>query len=515
MPRYVAGLDIGGSRTKAVILDDSGRIVGRGYHGYPMRHRALGQAEHDAETWWIAAVNALRQALIDVPASEVDAIGVSCTNGLVAVDHHGTPLRPAIMLWDQRSRSAAHRVARVIGTEAVSEVTGNPVAPGTYSLPIIVWLQEQEPQTLDAAHAFLVPGGFIVQRLTGEFTIDYSRACTTLLFDIRALRWHDPFLHALAIPPRLLPRPLPSGTVAGTVTADAAAITGLRPGVPVIAGCMDTVAAAIGSGVVEPGHAFAIIGTAARVASVLDTAAFDLRFMHCTFLEPARWLTIGAINGAGAAVTWSRRVFAMRGEAAPSAGRAQEDSFPDVTAVPAGSRGLVFLPYLAGERTPVWDADARGAWVGLTLSHDRGDLFRSILEGAAYAIRQSVQLLEETRGSSVSDLRVSGGGARSPVWMRILVDVLGMPLVTLAEPDTEPLGAAMLAAVSVRQFPSMEAAVARVVTPVDRIVPDPVAHASYNKMFTVYTELYPTLKSLFLRMGMSDTPETEGQACDR
>jgi xylulokinase len=258
------------------------------------------------------------------------------------------------------------------------------------------------------------------------------------------------------------------------------------------------------------------MGTAARVGSVLDAATFDLRFMHCTFLEPARWLTIGAINGAGAAVTWFRRVLGMRQEAATSAGRAQEDSFPeDIAAVPAGSRGLLFLPYLAGERTPVWDANARGAWVGLTLSHDRGDLFRSILEGAAYAIRQSVQLLEETRGPSVGDLRVSGGGARSPVWMRILVDVLGIPLMTLAEPDTEPLGAAMLAAVSVGQFPSMEAVVARVVTPVDRIVPDPVAHASYNKVFAVYEELYPTLKSLFLRVAMSDLPETGGQACDR
>lgn len=260
---YLLGIDIGGTGSKVGLFALDGTVVGIGYGEYRMISNVPGQAEHDAEAWWQATVQAIRKAISGISSQEILSVGIGCTNGLIAVDSQGLPLRSAIMLWDQRALPEVDHIRRVLDPKQVFAICGNPVAPGAYSLPTILWLKHQDPEIFAAAHKLMVPGGYIVNRLTGEFTIDYSRASTTLLFDIQKRQWHEPFLEALDIPSDKLPALMASEAIAGQVTAEVAGLTGLKAGTPVLAGCMDTLGASIGSGVMEPGECFVIMGTAA------------------------------------------------------------------------------------------------------------------------------------------------------------------------------------------------------------------------------------------------------------
>ena len=376
---YLLGIDIGGTGVKAGLFTLQGVPSGQGYAEYEMISRLPGQAEHDAEEWWQATVDAVRQAIRHCSARQIQAIGIGCTNGLIAVDRQARPLRPAIMLWDQRSLAEVETIRQTLGQDVVFDVTGNPVAPGAYSLPTILWLMRQEPDIFRRAHKLMVPGGYLVARLTGKFTIDFSRASTTLLFDIRRKEWHRPFLDALGIPVEKLPAPMSSDQIAGTITTAAAESTGLKAGTPVIAGCMDTVGASIGAGVTEPGQCFVIMGTAARVATPLSQPSFDSRFMNCTHILPDNWLAIGAVNGVGSSLRWIRDNFGqVENQRARWDGTDVYDLITEQAALSTpGSKGLIFLPYISGERTPIWDPYARAVFLGITLAHNRNDFLRS------------------------------------------------------------------------------------------------------------------------------------------
>lgn len=506
---YLLGVDLGGTGAKAGVFTLEGRCVGSGYREYHMLSRLPGQAEHDAEGWWQATVSAIRSALCGIRPNDIFAVGVGCTNGLVAVDRHGCPLRPAIMLWDQRSLPEVAHIRATLGEDQVLAVTGNPVAPGAYALPTLLWLKHHEPDTYLAAHKLMAPGGYLVARLTGEFTIDYSRACTTLLFDIRSHAWHLPFLEALDIAPDKLPRPMPSQNVAGTISAEAAAATGLAVGTPVIAGCMDTLGAALGAGVVEPGEGFIIMGTAARVATAITEPRFDQRLMHCTHLQPDRWLALGALNGVGSSLRWVRDHFGQLEQSVASL--TGMDVYDLLTAqaklAPPASKGLIYLPYLAGERTPIWDPYARGVFFGVTLGHGRPEFLRAVLEGAAMAIRQAVELLEGTSDLRLRSLRLGGAAAASAVWVQIIADVLGKPVVSLAREHSEVLGAALLAGVGTGAYANLAAALSAASTGDQVYEPEPTAHSAYNHLYPVYTELYPNLKPYFERIAHLDLPQ--------
>lgn len=510
MPRCLLGLDIGGSGAKAGLFGaDTGRLLGAGYVEYRMTSAVPGHAEHDAETWWQAAILAIRQAIDGCVPADIAAVGISCTNGLVAVDERARPIRPAIMLWDQRALPEVESIRRVLDPDRVFDITGNPVAPGAYSLPTMLWLMHHEPETLAAAHKLLVPGGYLVARLTGEFTIDDSRACTTLLFDIRRREWHEPFLQALDIPPAKLPRPLPGHAVAGTVSVAASELTGLAPGTPVVAGCMDTVAASIGSGMMAPGECFVIMGTAARVCTPLGQPVFDARFMNCTHIVPGRWLAIGALNGIGSSLRWIRDTF---GQAERSiAQESGEDVYDLLTAqaalAPPGSKGLIFLPYISGERTPIWNPHARGVFLGVTLGHTRRDFFRSVLEGSAFAIRHVVEILEQDVGLTIQDLRIGGTAAKSAAWNQIIADVLGKTVVSMSDPQTEVLGAAVLAGIGLGAYRDYTSAIERQVRVGRAFAPDVAAHAAYDRLFPLFCDLYQDVEPYFTRLASIDLPQ--------
>ncbi|MCJ7829820.1 MAG: FGGY family carbohydrate kinase [Desulfobacterales bacterium] len=508
-PPYLLGIDIGGTGSKAGVFTLDGEQVGVGYGEYRMISDLPGQAEHDAEAWWQATIQAVRAAIATVAPEEILAVGVGCTNGLIAVDAEGRPLRAAIMLWDQRALPQVERIRQALDGDTVFEIAGNPVAPGAYSLPTILYLQSEEPEIFKAAHKLMVPGGYLVARLTGEFTMDYSRASTTLLFDIRRRQWHKPFLDTLGIPESKLPKPLPSNAVAGEVTPRAAELTGLRAGTPVMAGCMDTIGASIGSGVMEPGECFIIMGTAARVASPLGEAKFDRRFMNCTHVLPDRWLSIGAINGVGSSLRWVRDTFGqMESAVAELTG---QDVYDLITAqaakAPPGSKGLVFLPYISGERTPIWNPYARGVFFGATLGHNRNDFLRSVLEGASFAIRHVIEILEVDGGLNIQQLRIGGAAASSRVWNQIIADILGKTVVSLTRSHTEVLGAAVLAGVSVGAYTDYPQALERIVAVAEEFPPDLEAHAAYERLFPIYKELYLDVAPYFERLAKLDLPQ--------
>jgi xylulokinase len=506
---YLLGIDIGGTGTKAGVFSIDGTLAGSGYGEYQMISTVPGQAEHDAEGWWQATVRAIRDAIKDIDPAAIKAIGIGCTNGLIAVDGLGQPIRPAIMLWDQRALPEVERIKEQLGAETVFDITGNPLAPGAFSLPTILWLMHNEPDSYQAAHKLMVPGGYLVARLTGEFTIDHSRASTTLLFDIRRRQWHQPFLEKLRIDPDKLPRPVACDEIVGSVTGAAAELTGLTPGTPVIGGCMDTIGASLGTGVLEEGQCFVIMGTAARVAGPLTTGTFDRRFMNCTHITDNCWQYIGAINGVGSALRWVRDTFCQMELAEAQSNNT--DVYHLITAqaqyAPPGSKGLLFLPYLAGERTPIWDPYARGVFFGVTLGHNRGDFFRSVLEGAAFAIRHVIELLESDSRLEIKELRIGGAAASSAVWNQIIADVLGKRVISLTQSHTEVLGAALLAGVGLGLYPSYPEAISRTVVTGGTFEPDLEAHKNYNKLFPMFKQLYEDTKHHFRLLVEMDLPQ--------
>jgi xylulokinase len=518
MPKgpYLLGIDIGGTGSKVGLFTLNGELAGFASREYHMISNIPGQAEQDAGIWWQATVDSVRKAIDGVLSEEILAIGVSNTNGLVPVDRQGHPIRPAIMLWDQRSMSEVGYINKKLDKDEVFSITGNPIAPGAYSLPIILWIKRHEPETFIKTYKFMVPGGYIVARLTGEFTIDHSRACTTLLFDIERLKWHEPFLELAEIPWEKLPDPLPSTALAGEVTAMAAELTGLKPGTPVIAGCTDTTGAAVGSGIAEPGESFIIMGTAGRVCTILDRPQFDIRFMNFNYAVPNNWLAVGAINGVGSSLRWIRDIFGqMEQNVADASGLNVYDLLTSqASKAPVGSKGLLYLPYISGERTPIWDPLARGVFFGITLSHDRYDFFRSVLEGSAFAILQVVELLESVIGSSISEIRIGGTAAESTLWNQIIADMLGRDVISLVQVQTEILGAAILAGIGTGIYEDLS--IIAKIAKQDRIFqPDLQAHNSYNQLFTIYKDLYPDISKYFKRLALLNVSQVGSGEVDQ
>lgn len=498
----VLGIDIGATGCKATLYSLDGLPLGRGYSEYGMRSPRPGWVEEDAADWWQGVVDSVRCLTAD-PAvvGSIAGVGVGCTNALVAVDAEGEPLRPAIMQLDQRTVPQADRIRETVGEERLREVTGNRVAPGSYSAPIILWLKEHEPEVFSRAHKFLVPSGFIVQRLTGRFSMDYSRGSTTALFDIKRREWSAELCAATGIPRGQLPDLYESWQPVGGISARAAQLTGLLEGTPVVAGCMDTVGAAVGSGVVVPNESFAIMGTVARVAVALDRPRFDHRFINCCHAVPGQWVSLAVMNGAGLSMRWFRDLFGQMEVAV--ANELCVDHYDLLTREAELSRpgagGLVYLPYLAAERSPIWDPYARGVFFGLGVGHRRGDFVRAIMEGVACSVRHNLAILEEIIAARADHLRIGGGCARSRLWNQIIADVTGRSIVTTRASETETLGAAVLAGVGTGAYADFADARDRTLVREEEFSPRAELASLYDGLFETYAGLYDDLRDRFAR----------------
>jgi xylulokinase len=455
----LVGLDVGTTGVKAIAVAPDGRVLGSAAEGYSLSTPRPGWSEQDPEDWWRAAQSCLAQ----LPAGHIGLSGQM--HGLVVLDDDERVLRPAILWNDQRTAAECAEIEAIIGLDRLIELTGNRALPG-FTAPKLLWLRRNEPETYARIRHVLLPKDYVRLRLTGEQQIDAADASGTLLFDVAQRRWSDEVCGALELPRDWLPPAFESTEVAG-------------------AG--DQAAAALGVGIVSPGPVSVVLGTSGVVFAVLPAYKPDAQARVHVFCHavPSTWHAMGVMLSAAGSFAWLRHaVGGSYGELDEEAARWSP-----------GTEGLLFAPYLAGERTPHADPDARGAFVGLSVRHDRGALARATLEGVAYGLRDSLELLREL-GVEPDVGRATGGGATSELWLRIVASVLGLPLERTETEEGSAFGAALLAGVRAGVFRDAGEAVSACVRVRDRIEPDPEWAAVYARGYERYRELYPTLRPL-------------------
>jgi xylulokinase len=489
------GIDLGTSSVKAALVDAAtGRLLAAASEEYPIQTPRPGFAEQDPFDYWRAVVRAVRQVLQATPA-QVTAVGLDGQmHGTVLLDSLGKPLRPAIIWPDARTVDEPQRLLERVPTWA--QIAGTNPAAG-FQCATLAWLRRHDPHTLSEAATILLPKDYVRLRLTDSAATDVSDAAGTGLMDVRQAVWSDVLLEAVGVSSSQMPPILQSHTVAGALTTEAAEALGLPKGLPVVAGCADQPAQALGSGLVRPGVGSVTIGTGGQVFIPYRPKAdlqTDPRVHVFNHAVPQTWYVLGATLSAGSSLRWMRRVFGLEGMA-----NAYERLSVEAGRTPPGADGLLFLPYLFGERTPLMDPMAQGAFVGLQYRHERGHIARAVMEGVAFALRDAVQISVQL-GAHVEEMVIAGGGARSPVWRQIMADVLGVPLKRSLQEEQTVLGAALLAGVGVGLYSDALAA-ARLVQQYDApITPNHEAHAFYNELYAQYQALYPSLRETMHRL---------------
>jgi len=495
------GIDLGTSSLRAAVVDEGGHIRGLGQQEYGIDVPRPGWAEQQVDAWWGAAARATRQALqqAGVAPATIRGIGLSGQmHGTVLVGAEGDAIAPAIIWADARSTGEAEGINGLLGTERLAAIAGNRVSPG-FMAATLAWLGQHEPRLLGSAHYALLPKDYLRLRMTGEATAEPSDASASLLFDITKWQWSQVLVDAAGVDSRLLPPLVPSAAVAGRLQAAAAEELGLLPGMPVVAGAGDQAAQAVGNGVIEETEASSTIGTGGQILQPCRRPAADSRLrVHCfCHAAPHTWYLMGAMLSAGLSLRWWRDILGLTGpEAYASLGA-------EAAIVPPGAEGLLFLPYLLGERTPHMDADARGAFIGLTLRHGRGHLARAIMEGVTFALRDGLEVLSKL-APRPRRLVASGGGAKSRLWVQIQADVLGLPITTVVGEERAVVGAAMLAGIGTGVFDGFEQARQSCVAYGGIVQPDRDREPLYTAVFEQYLSLYPALRDHLHALSQSE-----------
>jgi xylulokinase len=498
---YLIGLDVGTTSAKTVLIDRNGRVVFTTAPAYAFRTPKPLWAESDPADWWTATAAALREILAKSGVAPGDIAGIGLTgqmHGLVLLDAEGKVLRPCIMWNDQRTAAQCAVLTQKVGRARVLRLTGNPVLPG-FTAPKILWVAQHEPQIYRRVAKVLLPKDYIRYRLTGEFFTDVSDASGMSLLDVAKRRWSDEMLRACKVPRAWLAEVTESPVASTKVSATAAKLTGLRAGTPIIAGAGDQAAGAVGCGIVKTGLVSCTLGTSGVVFAQADKYRPEPQgrlhaFCHAV---PGQWHLMGVQLSSAGSFQWYRNTFGGEEIAREKAGG--PDAYESLTRaaakVPAGCEGLIFLPYLSGERTPYPDPHARGVFFGLTLRHGKPHLTRAVLEGVAYGLRDALELMRGL-GIKPKEIVASGGGARSTLWRQILADNFEAPIVTNNAVEGSAYGAALLAGVGVRVWPTVEAASAAAVKETSRLSPGPAASV-YRDYYSHFRALYPILKGEF------------------
>ncbi len=488
------GIDISTTGNKALLISTAdGAVIGAAVSENPISTPRPLWSEQDPADWWRGIQKSIRQVLTETGVGGDDIIGVGLTgqmHGLVLLDEAGEVLRPAILWNDQRTGPQCEWITQTVGLENLLAWTGNPALPG-FTAPKIVWVREHEPEVYSRVAHVLLPKDYIRYKLTGLYATDKAGAAGTLLLDIRKRDWSDEMLHALDILAGWLPPTYEGPEITGTITAHAARATGLKTGTPVVGGGGDQAAGAVGVGAVSPGVVGLALGTSGVVFAPTSEPLIEKQgrlhaFCHAV---PGRWHLMGVMLSAAGSLRWYRDTIAP--------GVSYERLLAPAADAPAGSEGLIFLPYLTGERTPYPDPNARGAFIGLTLRHGLSHMTRAVLEGVAFGLRDSMELVREAGLGTVEQVRVSGGGARSALWRQILADVLNCELVTVNTTEGAAYGAALLAGVGVGVWDDVDAACAATVRVVDKVTPREESVQRYNEFYQVYRQLYGVLKPAF------------------
>ena len=510
---HAVGFDFGTSGLKAVLVDASGRALASVTRPYATRRPHAGWSEQDPEDWW----QALREvaAILAADHPRPDVVGLSGhMHGPVLLDAAGKVLAPVILWNDQRSTAECDDIDRLTAGR-IAEWTGNPTRTA-FTASKLLWLRRHRPDIHARIDTVLLPKDFIRFRLTGMPATEASDASGTSLFDVRAGRWSEQTLEALGIPAGWLPPVTGSAVASGRITDAAAEQTGLPAGIPVVAGASDQSAAAVGCGNVASGTLSINLGTSATVTATVQAPLADPTGACHTFRHavPDTWQIMGGVLSAGGAMQWYRDRVSVNGTmSGAETANGYDEILAGALAVPPGADGLIFLPYLTGERAPHNDPHARGGWIGLTARHDRRHLARAVLEGVCFALRQIVDRIEAVAGPG-QEVRIAGGGARGGLWPEILASVLGRELLPVTTLDASAHGAAVLAMAGLTGADPADLA-SDWVRADQPIGPDPVAAARYDDMLGIFDSLYPAARDAMRRLSAFDRhqdgpPESAG-----
>ncbi len=493
---YFLGIDTSTTSSKALIIDDQGSVIAVASSPHTLQTPKPLWSEQSPLEWWEAVSASIKSVLekAGIGGERIGAVGLTGQmHGLVLLDEAGRVLRPAILWNDQRTQSQCDEIHRRIGKEKFIQITGNVALTG-FTAPKILWVKENEPDVFAKAKHVLLPKDYVRYKLTGEYAMDKADGAGTVLFDLKARDWSDEVLSALDISREWMPKTFEGTEFTGYVTDEAARLTGLKVGMPVAAGGGDQAAGAVGMGVVEPGIVGLTVGTsgvvfAATPSALIEPAGRLHAFCHAV---PGMWHFMGVMLSAAGSLQWFRDTLAPD--------MSFDDLLKEAEAIPAGSEGLQFLPYLSGERTPHPDPLARSAFIGLTLRHSRAHMTRAVLEGVAFGLKDSFTLIQNAGLGAITQVRASGGGTKGALWQQILASVLEAELVTVNTTEGGAYGAALLAGVGVGAWSDVVSACKACVKITGSTLPNSVDVDVYRKSYAVYQELYPALKSSFAKM---------------
>lgn len=488
------GLDVGTTGARAVAVDESGGVVGEAASSYPLLTPRPQWTEQSPQEWWRGAQEALAEVCGQLRSRHLQIVGLGLTgqmHGSVFLDRSGAVIRPALLWNDQRTARQCQEITGRVGPERLVEITGNPALTG-FQAPKVLWVREEEPEHYRRIERVLLPKDYIRYRLTGELATDASDAAGTLFLDLRRRGWSHEVLDALEVPEGWLPAVYESPEVTGAVRQEVAAHVGLPGGVPVAAGAGDNAAAAIGTAITRAGLVSSSIGTSGVLFAhaeecTLDPSGRIHAFCHAV---PLRYCLLAVTLSAGGSLRWWRDV----------TGLGYDDLVAEAERVPAGAEGLLFLPYLTGERTPHLDPAARGGFLGLTARHGRAHLTRALMEGVLFSLRDGLEIMRDL-GVGPTEIRATGGGASSSLWLRLQADVYGSPVHRVAIEEGAAYGAALLGHVAAGTFRDVEEAT-KVVRTLDTVTdPDPRTKATYDALYAVHRSLYASLREDMHRLG--------------
>ena len=486
------GLDVGTTGARCVALDEGGKLVADASAEYPIYSPHPGWSEQRPEDWWRASCGVIADVAAKV-GGDIGAIGLTGQmHGAVFLDKHDEVIRPALLWNDQRTEAQVNTITQRVGAHRLTEIAGNPALTG-FQAPKILWLRDEEPTAYERVASVLLPKDYVRLRLTGEKATDASDASGTLLLDLKERTWSGEILDALEIPIDWLPRVFEGPDRTGSVRQDASSELGLPDQVPVAAGGGDNAAAAVGNGIIRDGLASCSIGTSGVLFAHSDTLAPDPSGRLHAFCHsvPDRYHLMGVTLSAGGALRWWRDLV----------GKADYEELSELASqAPPGAEGLLFLPYLTGERTPHLDPGARGAFFGLTSRHNMAHLTRAVMEGVAFSLRDSLEIMVGL-GTNPTQIRATGGGARSPLWRQLLADVFGRPIVRTMTDEGPASGAALLAGVTAGVFQNVEEACAGISLRPEICEPETSRARLYDDYYAAYRELYPATASTMHSLG--------------
>lgn len=499
---YLLGIDIGTSGTKTVLFDEKGNTIASATSEYPMYQPHAGWAEQDPEDWWRASAETVRGVISKngVAASDIKGIGLSGQmHGAVLLDKDNNILRKAIIWCDQRSTAECEHITSLIGRERLVQITANPALTG-FTASKIMWVKNNEPQIFDRVKKILLPKDYIRFRLTGEYATEVSDASGMQLMDVPKRQWSLEVLEKLGIRREMLGDLYESQEVSGRVNRAAAELTGLAEGTPVVGGAGDQAAGAVGNGIVRPGVISSTIGTSGVVFAFSKDVSIDPKGRVHTFCHavPGTWHIMGVTQGAGLSLKWFRDNFCI--EEKRTAELMEIDPYilmdKEAEKVAACCNGLLYLPYMMGERTPHLDPHARGVFFGLSARHEKQDMLRAIMEGVVYSLKDCMEVIRELK-VEVNEVRASGGGGKSPLWRQMQADVFGTPIAAINSAEGPALGVALLAGVGTGVYGSVAEACEATIEVKSVQNANMELNARYMKHYALYGQLYKSLKNDF------------------